>query len=235
MQDGKVRALGVSNLDRDQTERFRQVAPVRTVQPPYNLFEREVERDLLPYAKESGLAVLAYGALWRGLLSGRMSSATRFDGDDLRRVDPKFQQPRFNQYLAAVSALDRFARANFGKSVLALAARWLLDRGPTIALWGARRPEQFGATVEVTGWSLDEPAMRELDRILGDTVTSPSARNLWRPGSGGRTRRCLIGDKRPNGQLVNGRRSAIAEIGRAPDGVSPLRTQPHTQPPIPVA
>src|SRR6266849_1224687 len=123
LQEGKIRAIGVSNLDRTQTERFRQIAPLRTTQPPYNLFEREIEGELLPYAKAIGLAVLAYGALCRGLLSGRMSSATRFNGDDLRRFDPKFQQPRFNQYLAAVSALDAFAHKNFGKSVLALAIR----------------------------------------------------------------------------------------------------------------
>src|SRR5204863_10166817 len=120
-------------------ERCRQIAPVQTIQPPFNRFERAIEGDLLPYAKASGPVVLAYGALCRGLLSGRMSSAPRFDGDDLRRVDPKFQQPRFNQYLAAVSALDGFARASFGKSLLALALRWILDGGPTVALWGARR------------------------------------------------------------------------------------------------
>src|SRR5436190_6055669 len=181
LQDGKIRAVGVSNLDREQTERFRRIAPVRTTQPPYNLFEREIEGDLLPYAKASDLVVLAYGALCRGLLSGRMSSATRFGGDDLRRVDPKFQQPRFNQYLAAVSALDGFARANFGKPVLALAVRWILDRGPTIALWGARRPEQLDAIAEVTGWSLDEPSMREIDRILRDTITSPVGPEFMAP------------------------------------------------------
>jgi aryl-alcohol dehydrogenase-like predicted oxidoreductase len=110
-----------------------------------------------------------------------MSSATQFGGDDLRRVDPKFQQPRFNQYLAAVSALDGFARANFGKSVLALAIRWVLDRGPTIALWGARRPEQLDAIAEVAGWSLDEPSMREIDRILRDTITRPVGPEFMAP------------------------------------------------------
>jgi aryl-alcohol dehydrogenase-like predicted oxidoreductase len=136
LQEGKVRAIGVSNFDSDQTERFRQVVRVRTMQPPYNLFKRDAERDLLPYAKETGLVMLAYGALCRGLLSGRMSEATAFDGDDLRRVDPKFQQPRFSQYLAAVAALDGYARENFRKNVLLLAVRWILDKGPTIALLG---------------------------------------------------------------------------------------------------
>jgi aryl-alcohol dehydrogenase-like predicted oxidoreductase len=181
LEEGKIRAIGVSNLDAAQTERFRQVAPVRTVQPPYNLFERQIETDVLPYAQKTGLIVLAYGALCRGLLSGRIGKETRFEGDDLRRVDPKFQQPRFDQYLAAVAELDRFARANFGRSVMALAVRWILDQGPTVALWGARRPEQLAEIDTAMGWSLDGAAMREIDRILERTVKEPVGPEFMAP------------------------------------------------------
>jgi len=170
LQEGKIRAIGVSNLSPAETERFRQVVPVRTTQPPYNLFEREIEGDVLPYATQTGLVLLAYGSLCRGLLSGKMNAATRFEGDDLRRVDPKFQQPRFEQYLTAVAELDQFAKARFGKNVLALAVRWILDRGATIALWGARRPEQVAAIGTAMGWSLDPAAMEEFDRILARTI-----------------------------------------------------------------
>jgi aryl-alcohol dehydrogenase-like predicted oxidoreductase len=93
-------------------------APLHATQPPRNLFERTIERDVLPC---TGFVVLAYGALCRGLLSGQISAATRFSGDDLRRTDPKFRQPRLAQYLVTVAELDRFARANYGKTVLALA------------------------------------------------------------------------------------------------------------------
>jgi aryl-alcohol dehydrogenase-like predicted oxidoreductase len=181
LQEGKIRAAGVSNLDREQTERFRQVVPVRTVQPPYNLFEREIETGLLPYAQKTGLTVLAYSALCRGLLSGRMTAETRFEGDDLRRVDPKFQPRRFDQYLSAVAELDRFARANFGKNVLALAVRWILDHGPMIALWGARRPEQLAEIDTVMGWSLNATAMREIDRILARNITNPVGPEFMAP------------------------------------------------------
>src|SRR5271163_2148095 len=101
---GKIRAIGVSNFSADDMERFSAVAPLHSVQPPYNLFEREAEAEVLPYAQRHHLTVLAYGALCRGLLSGRMQAGTRFAGDDLRRTDPKFQQPRYGQYLAAVDA-----------------------------------------------------------------------------------------------------------------------------------
>jgi aryl-alcohol dehydrogenase-like predicted oxidoreductase len=108
---GKIRAVGASNFNLAQMEKFRKAAPLHATQPPYNLFERAIDTDVLPYAKKTGLAVLAYGALCRGLLSGKITAETRFDGDDLRRHDPKFQAARFPQYLAAVAELERFARA----------------------------------------------------------------------------------------------------------------------------
>src|SRR2546425_1125942 len=120
-EQGTIRAIGVSNFSPEEMELFRAVAPLHSVQPPYNLFEREIEKDVLPYAEEHGLTVLAYGSLCRGLLSGRMRSDTRFTGDDLRLTDPKFQPRRYGQYLDAVTALDRLARERYGKNVLALA------------------------------------------------------------------------------------------------------------------
>ena len=89
--EGKIRAIGVSNYLPAQMEDFRAVAKLDAVQPPYNLFEREIEADVLPYAKNARLTVLSYGALCRGLLSGRMTKETKFEGDDLRKIDPKFQ------------------------------------------------------------------------------------------------------------------------------------------------
>src|ERR1700756_166964 len=106
-EQGKIRAIGVSNFSVGQMERFRQVAPLHVLQPPYNLFERGIEADILPYCRRNKIATLGYGALCRGLLSGRMRPDTQFDGDDLRRTDPKFLAPRFAQYLAAVQRLDR--------------------------------------------------------------------------------------------------------------------------------
>jgi len=87
-REGKIRAIGVSNFSPTQMNAFRAVTPLATVQPPYNLFERAIEADVLPYARRTGLTVLSYGALCRGLLSGRMNAATKFEGDDLRQVDP---------------------------------------------------------------------------------------------------------------------------------------------------
>src|ERR1700752_2334753 len=81
-RQGKIRAIGVSNYSPAQMDAFRAAAGLDAVQPPYNLFEREIDADVLPYDKREGLAVLSYGALCRGLLSGRMTGDTQFGGDD---------------------------------------------------------------------------------------------------------------------------------------------------------
>src|SRR5258708_9291942 len=164
-------AVGVSNVSVSHMERCRRVAPLHVLQPPYNLFERGIEAGLLPYCRKNKIATLGYGALCRGLLSGRMQPNTKFDGDDLRRTDPKFRPPRFAQYLAAVERLDRLARQRFGKRVIELALRSMLDQGITTAWSGARRPDQLQPVDEVMGWSLDTPDKADIDRILRETIT----------------------------------------------------------------
>ena len=170
LRQGKIRAIGVSNFSVGQMEQFRRVAPLHVLQPPYNLFERAIDTDVLPYCRKNRIATFGYGALCRGLLSGRMTADSKFEGDDLRRTDPKFQQPRFAQYLAAVQRLDRLAQQRFGKRVIHLAIRWVLDQGITTALWGARHPDQLRPVDEVTGWRLDDPAKAEIDGILRETI-----------------------------------------------------------------
>jgi aryl-alcohol dehydrogenase-like predicted oxidoreductase len=181
LEQGKIGAIGVSNFSVEQMEQFRQVAPLHVLQPPYNLFEREIEQDILPYCKKNRIATFGYGALCRGLLSGRMQSTTTFAEDDLRATDPKFREPRFAQYLTAVQRLDKFAQKRFGKRVIHLAIRRMLDQGITAALWGARHPGQLDPVAEVSGWWLDAPAKAEIDRILAETITDPIGPEFMAP------------------------------------------------------
>ena len=78
--------------------------------------------------------------------------------------------------------LDRFARENYGKRVIHLAMRWVLDReGITFALWGARRPDQLDAVSEIEGWKIDAAAMSEIDRIVASCVTEPVGPEFMAP------------------------------------------------------
>ena len=181
LDQGKIRAIGVSNFSVAQIERFRRVAKLHVAQPPYNLFEREIEVELLPYCRKSNLATLTYGALCRSLLSGKLQEGAHFGGEDLRLTDPKFRRPRYAQYLAAVRRLDQFARQRYGKRVIHLAVRWLLDRGATAALWGARHPTQLQPIDEVFGWSLDAAAKAEIDAVLRESITDPIGPEFMAP------------------------------------------------------
>jgi aryl-alcohol dehydrogenase-like predicted oxidoreductase len=179
---GKIRAIGVSNFSPAQMDRFRKVGPLHTVQPPYNLFERSAEKEVLPYAASHGITSLTYGALCRGLLSGRMRESTQFAGDDLRREDPKFQQPRYSQYLRAVKRLDDLAQERFGKRVIHLAIRWVLDQpGVGIALWGARRPQQLDAVPDAFGFRIDDETRSAIERILAEEIKDPVGPEFMAP------------------------------------------------------
>jgi len=181
-RQGKVRALGVSNFSVAQMQEFRTVAPLASNQPPYNLFEREIDNAILPWCAQNTVAVLTYSSLCRSLLGGRVHRGMNFAEGDIRSVDPKFQQPRFGQYITAVERLAEFAGKRYGKSVLELAARWVLDRpGVSVALWGARRPQQLDAITGVMGWTLDASAMAEVDRIVSESVTGPVGPEYLRP------------------------------------------------------
>jgi aryl-alcohol dehydrogenase-like predicted oxidoreductase len=181
-REGKVLALGVSNFSPQQMETWRRVAPLHSTQPPYNIFEREIEKDVLPYALNQKLIVLSYGAICRGLLSGKMSRARKFEGDDLRLQDPKFLEPRYSQYLAAVDLLAKHAEANYGKSVLAFAVRWILDRGETMtALWGARNAAQLDQVEEAFGWKISAEDYTAVEEILRKTIQDPVGPEFMAP------------------------------------------------------
>jgi aryl-alcohol dehydrogenase-like predicted oxidoreductase len=179
---GKIRAIGVSNYSAEQMAAFRAVAPLHTSQPPLNLFEREAQREVLPYCAAHGIVGMTYGALCRGLLSGRVTRERAFTGDDLRRRDPKYNEPRLSQYLDAVSQLDALAQERFGKRVIDLAVRWLLEQpGVGIALWGARKPEQLDDVAGAIDFSIDRATLDEIDAILARTVRDPVGPEFMAP------------------------------------------------------
>ena len=181
-KEGLIRAIGVSNYSPEHMQRFMSVSELHTVQSPYNLFERQIDRDVLPYAREKNLSTLAYGALCRGLLTGKMQPDTKFSGDDLRNSDPKFQPPRFTQYLNAVQQLDDLAQKRYGKHVMDLAVRWVLDQaGVASALWGARHPAQLETVTGALDWNLDADTRAVIDKILRRAIANPVGPEFMAP------------------------------------------------------
>ncbi|MGI9553741.1 MAG: aldo/keto reductase [Thermodesulfobacteriota bacterium] len=183
LKEGKIRSVGVSNYSPEQMKLFMNESELHTSQPPYNLFERGIDTDVLPYCKENGITMLLYGVLCRGLLSGKLKTDSEFKGDDIRNFDPKFKDDVFKSYLTAVENLNSFARDTFGKNVLHLSVRWVLDScKQDIALWGARNPEQLSEVNQITGWSIDSDLMINIERIINDVVKTPIGPEFMAPG-----------------------------------------------------
>jgi aryl-alcohol dehydrogenase-like predicted oxidoreductase len=120
---------------------------------------------VLEHAREHGLLAMAYSPLARGLLTGSMRP-NREPMDAARRA-PMYHGELYLRHLEAVERLDRLARERYGRRVIHLAVRWLLDQpGMSLALWGARRPEQLDAVDGVWGFALDDEGFREIDAIV---------------------------------------------------------------------
>lgn len=107
VEDGKIAHIGVSNFDAGHLAAFERARPVETLQPPYHLFRREVEKATLPYCEEHDIGVMVYGPLAHGLLTGAMSRETSFGDDDWRSASPMFEGEEFRTNLELVAELQR--------------------------------------------------------------------------------------------------------------------------------
>jgi aryl-alcohol dehydrogenase-like predicted oxidoreductase len=182
LNQGKIRAVGVSNFSVEQMEAFQKGGAIHVLQSPYNLFERAIENKELAYCLEKGIATMGYSPLCRGMLTGKMSRTREFQGDDLRKTtDPKFQEPRFSQYLQCVEKLQQWVKEKHKRSILALAVRWVLDKGVSTALWGARKRAQLTELDTVWGWKLTAQDFQEIDRILETTILDPVGPEFMEP------------------------------------------------------
>ncbi len=181
LEQGKIKSIGVSNYSAEQMEAFRKEAPIHFCQPPYNMFEREAEENVMPYCNKNEIKTITYGALCRGLLTGKMKPDTKFKGDDLRKDDPKFQQPRYKEYLDAVEKVAQFAESKYDKDIIPLAVRWVLDQGADIALWGARKPEQLAELDEIWDWSLKKQDIIIINNLINTTVSDPAGPEFMAP------------------------------------------------------
>jgi aryl-alcohol dehydrogenase-like predicted oxidoreductase len=143
-KEGKVRWIGVSNYDVSQIERCEKIAPVTSLQPPYSLIRRQIEKEILPYCERRGIGVIVYSPMASGLLTGAMTRerVANLPEDDWRRNSADFREPKLSQNLALVERLKKVA-ARYGTVPGAIAIAWTLRLpGVTGAIVGARNAKQ---------------------------------------------------------------------------------------------
>jgi aryl-alcohol dehydrogenase-like predicted oxidoreductase len=170
VREGLVRFVGVSNYDARQMATFQGVRPIDTLQPPYHLFRRDVEKSILPFAREHGIGVLVYGPLAHGLLSGRMTKLTSFAPDDWRSKSDLFVGEAFRQNLAVVRDLTQFA-ARRDATAAQLAIAWTLSNPAVdVAIVGARSAEQIRQTAPAADLRLSPEDIAQIELILRGEV-----------------------------------------------------------------
>ncbi len=178
--EGKIAHVGVSNYDAAQMAEFAATLPVETVQPPYHLFRREIEDEVLPYTREHNIGVLVYGPLAHGLLTGTMSEDTTFAGDDWRATSTVFTGESYRHNLAAVHALEKVA-ADRGMTVSQLAIAWTLANPAVhVAIVGARRADHVEDSLAAADFSLSDSDLAEIDTIMAAAtpVAGPSPESV---------------------------------------------------------
>ncbi len=178
---GKVRYAGVSNFNLQQLKRIQAIHPVASLQPPYSMLARGVEAELLPYCAASGIGVICYSPMQKGLLSGKITRdwVANLPPDDHRRNDPQFQTPRLDANLELVESLREIA-SNRGLTVAQLSIAWTLRRDEvTAAIVGARRPSQIQETVGGASWELtaEDIAAMETALVTRDAKVAESERS----------------------------------------------------------
>jgi aryl-alcohol dehydrogenase-like predicted oxidoreductase len=159
---------------------FARARPVETLQPPYHLFRRDIEKDVLPYAREHDIGVLVYGPLAHGLLAGALNEHTRFAPDDWRAHSPMFRGEAYGHNLGTVRSLDRFARTR-GHTVAQVAVAWALAHPAVdVAIVGARSPAHIAESVEALDVELEADDLEEIDQIMAGTapVAGPSPESV---------------------------------------------------------
>lgn len=167
-QEGKVRAIGVSNFSVEQMERARKIAPVETLQPPYSLIHRDIEQDILPYCKEHNTGVIVYSPMASGLLSGTMTQARvqKMSDDDWRRQAPDFQEPRLSRHLKLAELLTEIGYPH-DVPAGAVAIAWTL-RDPVVtgAIVGVRRPSQIENLLPAAEFRLSQTEIQTIEKYL---------------------------------------------------------------------
>jgi aryl-alcohol dehydrogenase-like predicted oxidoreductase len=165
-QEGKARYIGVSNYNADQMALALQTARIQSNQPRYNMFDRGIEAQDIPFCAQEGIGILAHSSLAKGLLTGKYAPGYEFPADDERSRFPRFQGEVFAGYLAVAERLEALAHDK-GLTLVQLAIAWVL-RLPalTCALVGAKNPAQVEEHLGAVGVSLTEGELATIDECL---------------------------------------------------------------------
>jgi aryl-alcohol dehydrogenase-like predicted oxidoreductase len=179
LKAGKIRAAGVSNFTVAELEECLRYVPLATDQPPYSMLRRDIEADVLPFCRKSGVGVIVYSPLQLGLLTGKMTMDRTFTGDDLRLRSPYFQPENRRKALDFVDQLRPFA-GKYNATVGDVVVNWTIQQpGVTAALVGARNAEQAEENAGAAAFMLTAEEVAEINALLAQVklvIPPPAAK-----------------------------------------------------------
>ena len=165
---GKIRSVGVSNFTLEQLQEFHAVCPISAYQPRYNMLQRDIEQDRLPWCRDNEVSVMAYWPLMKGLLAGKLARDHQFDPQDGRQKYPMFHGAEWEKNQDFLDEL-RTLSTEWEHSIAEIVIRWTIQQsGITCALCGAKRPEQILENAEVMKFELSESQLETLDRLIAE-------------------------------------------------------------------
>ena len=168
VKEGKIRYAGVSNFNVEQMKRIEKIHPIASLQPPYSMIMRDIEKEILPYCAEKNMGVIVYSPMQKGLLTGKFTPerVKNLPPDDHRRSDPQFSEPLLSINLELVEKLKPIAEKH-GRTLAQLAIAWVLRRPEvTAAIVGTRRPSQIEETFPAGDWELAAEDIEAIEKLL---------------------------------------------------------------------
>ncbi len=176
MEAGKARAIGLSNAKLDLMKRFAAVCPLSACQLHFNMLQREIERETLPWCRANGVAMVVYWPLMKGLLAGKMVRGQVFPRSDSRHKYPVFQGDELAKNLDFIDALRPIAN-RLGVVVADVVLAWTAEQpGITSVLFGATSPEQVAENARAMACCLDEEARQSIAAAIHARGPVPSGR-----------------------------------------------------------
>jgi aryl-alcohol dehydrogenase-like predicted oxidoreductase len=174
VQQGKVRAIGVSNFSLDQLKQCHAIRPIDVVQYQLNMFDRRMEPELFPYCQQQGIGVMIWGSMASGLLAGAFTADTTFGNADWRAkgdasgeiIRGQYANEVFQRNVRLVDELKPIA-ANRGKKMAQMALRWVLSNpAVSVALVGTINTQELEENLGVLEWAISEEDMRRIDGVF---------------------------------------------------------------------
>ena len=166
LDQGKIRAIGVSNFTVEMHLQCLKHGPLHSTQPRYNMLDRKIEKDILPFCRKRKIGVVVYSPIEQGILTGKVTLDRQLAPGDYRAAQPWFQEKNLRRALAFLDRVRPIAQDR-GKTLAQLAIAWVLQQpGVTSAIVGARRPDQVEQNAGGADWCLTDEELKRIDAEL---------------------------------------------------------------------